>query len=240
MSGRGADLDSIVRSRLIGPDEPAGRSDWPAVVARSRRLRAATYRPVAVAAALLAAACAVSLAVVLPGNGHPRAAAALRLSLQGEGRGVVLYSGASRARVVESSAGRVTAQPAALVRSLSGGPFHVDAALVRTATGTRHAATGPLPGDQALYSLRLFTTAGLGTTAGSAVLTCRYGLDRSAYCDGIVDLDDGMRLTTSGTLNASAGRVALVVSGGYCRSAVRCARLASPIKISGLSSNSRM
>jgi hypothetical protein len=240
MSERGAELDAIVRRRLIGPDEPVGRSDWSAVVDRSRRLRVARYRPAAVAAALLALAAAASLAIVLPGDGHPRAAASLRLSLQGDGRGVVLYSGASRARVVESSAGRVTAQPAALVRSLSGGPFHVDAALVRASAATRHTTGGPLPGDQALYSFRLFTTAGLGTAAGSAVLTCRYGLDRSAYCDGVVDLDDGMRLTTSGTLNPAAGRVALVVSGGYCRNAVRCGRLTSPIKISGPSSHPRM
>jgi hypothetical protein len=79
---------------------------------------------------------------------------------------------------------------------------------------------GPLPGDRALVSFRVFTNAGLGTPAGSAVLTCQYGLDRNAYCDGAVDLEDGVRLTGSGTLNADAHHYTLMVTSGYGRDGI--------------------
>jgi hypothetical protein len=235
MPERRGELDAVVRSRLLGPDEPVDASDWSAVVDRARRLRRASYRPYAVAAATVALAAAASLGVLVV-RGAPPAAVALRLSLQGDGQPLVLYSAPSR--VVESSASRVVAEPASLVRSLTGGPFGVDAALVRAAAA-RPVSGGPLPGDQALYSLRLFTTAGLARTAGSAVLTCRYGVDRLAYCNGVVDLDDGMRVTASGTLSRGADHVALVVSSRYCRSVARCGRL-SAIKVFGPSSHSRM
>jgi len=76
-------------------------------------------------------------------------------------------------------------------------------------------ADAPLPGDEALVSYRLFTSARLRTTAGSAVLTCQYGFNRTAYCNGAVDLQNGMRFSASGTLNADATHCTLVVSSGY-------------------------
>ena len=213
-----AELDPVVRGRLLGLDEPVDRSDWGAVVERSRDVRAARHRSFAVvasAAAVLALALTVSLIRLFPGAGHPRPEAApVRLALHlGDGSGLVLYSGAKRTRFLDNSDGRLAGRTStvALVQSLSGGPFQVRTAIVRAA---RAMSDGPLPGDQALVFFHLFTTAGLKTTAGSAVLTCQYGFDRNAYCNGAVDLKDGARLAASGTLNADASHVTLVATGG--------------------------
>ena len=246
MSGKGArsrerrenlaELDSVPRNRLLSLDEPVDRSDWAAVVQRSRVFRRSRYRSfalVASGAAVLSLAFTLSLVLLFPAAGHPRPGAApLRLALHlSDGSGLVLYSGAKRAWFVDNSDGRLAGQPsgrttprasetAAIVRSLSGGPFHVHAALIHAASTARHVTDGPLPGDQALVSFQVFTTAGLETTAGSAVLTCLYGFDRTAYCDGAVDLEDGVRLTASGTLNADANHFTLVVTSGYGRDGI--------------------
>jgi hypothetical protein len=221
-----AELDPVVRDRLLGLDEPVDRSDWAAVVRRSRgarRTRRRSFALLASGAAVLSAAVAVSLVPQFHGARQPSAdAAALRLSLHlSDGSGLVLYSVPARARFLDNSDDRLASEPstrrAAIVHSLSGGPFHVPAALVHVAGTARHVTDGPLPGDRALVSFRVFTNAGLKRPAGSAVLTCQYGLDGAAYCDGAVKLEHGVRLTGSGTLNADASHYTLVVTGGHGR-----------------------
>ena len=231
-----AELDPVLRNRLLSLDEPVDRSDWGAVVKRSRVFRLSRYRSFAVAAsgaAVLSLALALSLVLLFPGAGHPRPGAApLRLAVHlGDGGGLVLYSVAKGARFLDNSDARLSGRPsgrtrpgasgtAAIVRSLSSGPFHVHAARFHAASTARHVTGGPLPGDETLVSFHLFTTAGLETTAGSAVLTCQYGFDRNAYCDGAVDLEDGVRLTASGTLNPDANHFTLVVASGYGRDTI--------------------
>ena len=124
---------------------------------------------------MLLLAVALSLGLLFPAQGSTsHEAAPLRLALHlSDGSGLVLYSGAEQARFLDNSDDRPPAtsgrreratrsRTAAIVRSLSGGPFHVDAALVHAASPRRHATDGPLPGDQALVSFPVFTTAGLG------------------------------------------------------------------------------
>lgn len=223
-----AELDSVLRDRLLRLDEPVDRSDWAAVVHRSRGLRPSRYRSFALVAsggAVLSLALTLSLVPLFSAAGHSRPEAApLRLSLHlSDGSGLVLYSVAERARFLDNSDDRLAGQPsgrsAAIMRSLSGGPFHVPAALLHAESTARRVTVGPLPGDRALVSFRVFTNAGLETPAGSAVLTCQYGLDRNAYCDGAVNLEDGVRLTGSGTLKADGNHYTLMVSGGYGRTA---------------------
>jgi len=221
-----AELDAALRDRVLGLDEPVDRSDWAAVVQRSQVVRRTRHRSLALAAsgaAVLSVAVMVSLVPLFQGAGHPGPdAAPLRLSLHlSDGSGLVLYSVPARARFLDNADDRLAGQPsarrAAIVRSLSGGPFQVPAALVHVASTTRHVTDGPLPGDRALVSFRVFRNAALDTPAGSAVLTCQYGLDRKAYCDGSVALVDGGRLTGSGTLNADANHYTLMVTSGHGR-----------------------
>ena len=73
-------------------------------------------------------------------------------------------------------------------------------------------ANGPLPGDRALFTFNLYTTAGLERKTGSAVLTCQYGFDRNAICDAAFDLEDGSRLIASGVLNPGATTLTLAVT----------------------------
>ena len=239
MSGQGArsrerrenlaELDSVLRDRLLRLDEPIDRSDWAAVVQRSRVFRLSRRRSfalVASGAAVVSLAFTLSLMALFEGAEHSRPGAApLRLSLRlSDGSGLVLYSVPERARFLDNSDDRLASGPSgrdvATVRSLSGGPFHVPAALLHAASAARDVTDGPLPGDRALVSFRVFSNAGLETPAGSAVLTCQYGLDRKAYCDGAVDLEDGMRLTGSGTLSADANHYTLMVTTGHGRGVV--------------------
>jgi hypothetical protein len=233
MPGRGArggddrgnldEVDVTLRDRLLALDEPVDRADWAAVVRRSSRLRRSRrYSSVLVGgcALVLSLAFTVSvLPVVRHGEKPGIAAEPLRLSLHlSDGRGLVLYSVADHARFFDNSDDRVTdvsrRQDAAVVRRLNRGPFHVPVELAHATRSSQHAFAGPLPGDRALVSLRVFTNAGLETPAGSAVLACKYGLDRTAYCHGAFDLQDGVRLTGSGTLDADVRHYTLVVTVG--------------------------
>jgi len=226
-----AELDAGLRDRLLSLDEPVDRSDWPAVVKRSRGARLSRYGAFALVAsgvAVLSLALTSALVQRFPGGGHPsRETAPLQLTLLlSGGSGLVLYSDAKRARFLDNSddriSGRTTpADPgtAAIVQSLSGGPFH----LIHAASATRPVSDGPLPGDQALVSFNVFTTAELQRTVGSAVLTCRYAFDGNAYCDGALDLEDGVRLTATGTLNAAADHFTLAVTSGQGRGVLTAA-----------------
>src|SRR5581483_11330121 len=107
------ELDSSLRTRLLRLDEPVDRSDWTAVVTRSKAFRRSRIRSFAVVAcgvAVLALALGLSLGRVSSGPPQPRAAATpLRLALRlGNGNGLVLYSVAKRSRVLDNPAGSTT------------------------------------------------------------------------------------------------------------------------------------
>ncbi len=225
-----AELDPALRERLLALDEPVDRSNWTAVVERSNASRASTRRSFAlVACGALALALALASALVQRfGEPTTPAAAPLRMTLHlTDGSGVVLYSRAERAGFLDNSDDRPgtqslgrsasgVAETAAVVRSLSGGPFHVRPALVHDAHASGQPTdAGPLPGDEAFVSFEVFTTPELRGTVGSAVLSCQYGFDRDAYCDGAVDLGDGMRLTAGGTLDAGADHITLAITSSY-------------------------
>jgi hypothetical protein len=231
-----AELDPVLRDRLLGLDEPVDRSDWAAVVERSRLPRPSRYRSFALVAtgAVVASLALASLLVQqLPSGGRSaRAAAPLRLTVHlSDGSGLVLYSEAGRAAFLDNSDDRLgggepsarakseASGTAAIVRSLSGGPFHVSPALIRAENAAQQ-VSGPLPGDEALVSLEVFTTPELQKAVGSALLTCRYAFDRNAYCDGAVELADGVRLTAAGTLDADADHLTLAITSGYGRDGI--------------------
>lgn len=212
------ELGPALRGRLLRLDEPIDRSDWSAVVDRSRRVRRSRYSSVAVvasAAALLALAGAFGAARLFQGPDHPSAGvASVRLALHlNDGSGLVLYSVANRTQFLDNPSERTTPESPAVARSLTSGPFHVEPAVFDRGGG--QIAPAALPGDLALVSFDLFTSSGLQTPAGSAVLTCEYGADRNAYCNGAVDLENGTRITASGTLTADVRHLTLVATGGY-------------------------
>jgi hypothetical protein len=76
-------------------------------------------------------------------------------------------------------------------------------------------ATGPFPGDEALFSFNLYTDSNLKTRAGSAIFTCQFNLNKNAFCDASFQLAAGGTLMASGAFNFTAARFSLAVIGGY-------------------------
>lgn len=76
-------------------------------------------------------------------------------------------------------------------------------------------ATGPFPGDEALYSFNLFTGPSLTKRAGSAIFTCQYNFNKNAYCDATFHMNNGGTLIASGAFNFSAPKFSLAITGSY-------------------------
>ncbi len=76
-------------------------------------------------------------------------------------------------------------------------------------------ATGPFPGDEALFSFNLYTNGSLTTRAGTAIFTCQYNLNKNAFCDASFQLTAGGTLMASGAFNFTASHFSLAVVGGY-------------------------
>ncbi len=76
-------------------------------------------------------------------------------------------------------------------------------------------ASGPFPGDEALYSFNLYTNASLKTRAGTAIFVCQYNFNKDAYCDASFQLKNGGTLIASGAFNFAASKFALAVTGSY-------------------------
>ncbi len=72
---------------------------------------------------------------------------------------------------------------------------------------------GPFPGDDVLYSFKLFSNPALKQKAGSAVFTCYYDVAKHASCDGYFLLAHGTVLAT-GSVMFNSTRFDLSVSGG--------------------------
>lgn len=72
-------------------------------------------------------------------------------------------------------------------------------------------ASGPYPGDEGLFAYALRD--GHARQAGTAILACQFGFQRTAICQASYRLADGT-LTASGTFPAAAKRFTLTVTGG--------------------------
>jgi hypothetical protein len=75
-------------------------------------------------------------------------------------------------------------------------------------------AKGPFPGDEALFSFNLYTTAGLSKRTGTAIFTCQYNFKSNAFCDASYKLTGRGSLTASGSFNFNATSFTLAVTGG--------------------------
>jgi hypothetical protein len=99
-------------------------------------------------------------------------------------------------------------------RGMTNNPFEVNRAknLKVILKGTEK-NDGPFPGDDVLYSFRLFENSRLTKRAGSAIFTCYYDVAKHATCDAYFDLADGSVLAT-GSVVFNAPRFRLSVGGG--------------------------
>jgi hypothetical protein len=72
---------------------------------------------------------------------------------------------------------------------------------------------GPFPGDDVLYSRKLYANAKHDKQVGSAVFTCFYLFEKRAVCHAYFDLKGGMVLA-SGRVPYNSSRYTLSVTGG--------------------------
>lgn len=101
------------------------------------------------------------------------------------------------------------------VRGMSINPFNVDLKKLQVvlATNGKEKGNGPFPGDDVLYTFKLYRDSSLKVGAGSAMFTCYYGYGKRATCDSYFDLSDGLVLA-SGQVVFNSKQFTLGVSGG--------------------------
>lgn len=99
------------------------------------------------------------------------------------------------------------------LRGMSTNPFNVNTrALVITAKG-QEKGNGPFPGDDILYSFKLYNNPKLTKRIGSAMFTCYYNFVKRATCDSYFELDGGLVLA-SGQIIFNGTRFTLSITGG--------------------------
>ena len=81
-----------------------------------------------------------------------------------------------------------------------------------TAT-TKERNNGPFPGDQALFTFKLYTGADRKTSIGSALFSCTYNFNRHGFCDAAWQLKGGT-VVGSGPLDFDAKNFTLLILGG--------------------------
>ena len=113
------------------------------------------------------------------------------------------------------------------VRGMSINPFNIKSSGRVVITKTKEKGNGPFPGDDLLYTFKLYTSPNRAKTAGSAVFTCYYDLVKHAVCDSYFELKKGLILasgpvvfnSTRFTLSVTGGTRAFIGVGGEVRSA---------------------
>jgi hypothetical protein len=99
------------------------------------------------------------------------------------------------------------------LRGMSINPFKLKAqAAILNANG-KEKGNGPFPGDDILYSFKLFADAERTQPTGTAIFTCYYGFGKRATCDSYFNLAQGL-LLASGQVPFGQARFTLGVTGG--------------------------
>jgi hypothetical protein len=99
------------------------------------------------------------------------------------------------------------------LRGMATNPFNVKTAGLVIKVGGKEKGNGPFPGDDILYSFKLYRDAKLAKPAGTAIFTCYYTFVKRATCDSYFELTNGTVLA-SGQVVFDGTRFTLGVSGG--------------------------
>jgi hypothetical protein len=89
-------------------------------------------------------------------------------------------------------------------------PFNADVASLKP---PKESGKGPLAGDESVWSFKLYTSAKLTKSVGSAVYRCTYNFGRVANCDAQYSLNKGALFAT-GPIDFKATQFTLAVTGG--------------------------
>jgi hypothetical protein len=99
------------------------------------------------------------------------------------------------------------------LRGMSTNPFNVDAQALVIVTKGQEKGNGPFPGDDILYSFKLYSGRKLDKRAGFAMFTCYYHFKKRATCHSYFQLDGGLVLA-SGQIVFNGKRFTLSITGG--------------------------
>ena len=99
------------------------------------------------------------------------------------------------------------------VRGMSTNPFNIHSLGLVIFTKGVEKGNGPFPGDDVLYTFKLYSDASLTRSAGSAIFTCYYNFVKHAICDSYFALDRGLVLA-AGPIAFNSTKFSLSVTGG--------------------------
>jgi hypothetical protein len=99
------------------------------------------------------------------------------------------------------------------LRGMATNPFKFKSEAVILNDNGKEKGQGPFPGDDILYTFRLFADAKLTKPAGTALFTCYYAFGKRATCDSYFDLTRGLVLA-SGLVRFGQTRFTLGITGG--------------------------
>jgi hypothetical protein len=102
------------------------------------------------------------------------------------------------------------------LRGMATNPFNLKAEAVIVNANGKEKGNGPFPGDDILYSFKLYKSPKLGKPVGSAMFTCYYTFAKKATCDSYFELTGGV-LLASGQVVFDGTRFVLGVTGGTDR-----------------------
>jgi hypothetical protein len=99
------------------------------------------------------------------------------------------------------------------LRGMSTNPFNVKTQALVIITHGNEKKNGPFPGDDILYTFKLYGSPKRGKQVGSAMFTCYYHFAKRATCESYFELADGVVLA-SGPVAFNSKRFVLSVTGG--------------------------
>jgi hypothetical protein len=103
------------------------------------------------------------------------------------------------------------------LRGMTTNPFNVLKGQAQViAAGGKEKGHGPFPGDDILYSFRVYSDAKLKKHVGFAMFTCYFNFVKRATCESYFELEDGL-LLASGQVVFNGTRFTLSVTGGTGR-----------------------
>jgi hypothetical protein len=92
-------------------------------------------------------------------------------------------------------------------------PFNADTKALIVPTKKKEAGGGPYPGDNGLFSFKLYKDAALKKTIGSAVYSCTFNFQKVALCEASFQLSGGT-MSAAGPADFSDPTFTLAVDAG--------------------------
>jgi len=99
------------------------------------------------------------------------------------------------------------------LRGMATNPFKFKSEAVILNDNGKEKGQGPFPGDDILYTFKLFADPTLTRPAGTALFTCYYEFLKRATCDSYFDLAEGLVLA-SGQVRFGQAHFTLGITGG--------------------------